>query len=104
MESFKPKQERWILVCTNTPENDDPAKCGYKDSLKLAEDLKAYVKEKGLKGKVRVVKSGCLDQCGTGPIVCIQPENIWYRQVSESDLKEIKTQWIDPLATIPAKH
>ena len=98
MQSFKPAQERWILVCTNKPETHDTTKCGHRNSLALAEELKSYVKEKGLKGKVRIVKSGCLDQCGNGPIACIMPENAWYKNVNEKDLKEIKERFVDPLA------
>lgn len=39
--------------------------------------------------KVRVNKSGCLGQCGHGPVVCVYPENVWYAGVAVADVPEI---------------
>ncbi len=36
---------------------------------------------------ITVVGSGCLAQCGNGPMVLILPEEIWYERV---DLDEVK--------------
>ena len=38
---------------------------------------------------VRVNKSGCLGQCGHGPVVCVYPENVWYAGVRVEDVAEI---------------
>ncbi len=37
--------------------------------------------------EVRVIGSGCLAQCGNGPMVLILPEEIWYDQVSRQKVK-----------------
>jgi (2Fe-2S) ferredoxin len=43
----------------------------------------------GLTGKVRINKSGCLNQCGHGPMVVIYPQNRWYAGVTLDDVDEI---------------
>jgi len=87
--------KRIIFVCVN--QRADGACCS-EGGEKVREELKTYAKSKGLKGIVRVSKSGCLDQCALGPNVMIFPDNIWYSRVGEHELKEIKQLYIDPLA------
>jgi (2Fe-2S) ferredoxin len=43
----------------------------------------------GLKGKVRINASGCLDQCEHGISVVVYPEQTWYGFVKPEDLEEI---------------
>ena len=40
-------------------------------------------------GTVRVNKSGCLGQCGHGPVVCVYPDNVWYAGVGVADVADI---------------
>lgn len=98
MEPFQATQKRLILVCCNTKEGNDPKYCGNRSAIDLHAELKQYVKEKGLQQIVRVVKSGCLDYCGRGPIVCVQPENEWYENVSKTDLGKITKKYVDDLS------
>jgi (2Fe-2S) ferredoxin len=72
--------------------------CGNVGAMDIWSELKAYTKEKGLQKDVRIVKSGCLDYCGKGPIVCVQPEQKWFSRVGKEDVARIKKEWIDPLA------
>ena len=51
--------------------------------------LKKLVKQAGINGQVRVNHSGCLDQCGYGPMVVVYPEGIWYAGVQPEDADEI---------------
>jgi (2Fe-2S) ferredoxin len=41
------------------------------------------------KHRVRVNKSGCLGQCGHGPMVAVHPDNVWYAHVRVEDVPEI---------------
>lgn len=95
MESFSATQKRLILVCCNTKEGNDPNYCGNRGGIDVHAALKEYVKEKGLQKEVRVVKSGCLDYCGLGAIVCIEPDHAWLKGVTKGDVNEIKEKWID---------
>ena len=48
--------------------------------------LKEEVKKRELKGKVRVLKSGCMDLCEKGPNVMIFPEGTLHSSVTPQDI------------------
>ena len=88
-----PVFDHYLFVCLN--ERDESAtrpSCGHKHSKKLRAALKDAVKAAGLKHRVRVNESGCLDQCEHGPVVVIYPEAVWYGFVHLRDVDEIVTE------------
>lgn len=38
---------------------------------------------------ITVVDSGCLGQCGSGPMVVVMPEQIWYSRVHPSEVPAV---------------
>ncbi len=85
-----PKFEQHIFVCTNQREPGHPrGSCNADGSGELHQLFKAGVSRRGLKGKVRANKSGCLDQCEHGPNVVVYPEAVWYGNVTATDVDEI---------------
>ncbi|MBI2058869.1 MAG: (2Fe-2S) ferredoxin domain-containing protein [Nitrospirae bacterium] len=89
--------DRVIFVCVNErPAGEDA--CAPRGSKPLQEELKAYAKSKGLKGRLRVSRVMCLGQCALGPNIAIMPDNVWYHRATKDDLAEIKRRFIDPLA------
>lgn len=82
--------QKTVFVCVNVREGGRVA-CGNpgRGGLELCESLKHAVKEKGLKGKVRVVKSGCLDLCEKGPNAFVYPGSEWLSGVTAADVPEI---------------
>lgn len=74
-----------VFVCTSG--DWCPARDG--DGLGVHARLKREVAEAGLKDRVRVNHSGCLDQCGHGPMVVVYPEAVWYAGVRPEDVPEI---------------
>ena len=77
--------EKHVFVCTSgkyCPEVDG-------DELGVHAALKRQVAAAGLKGRVRVNHSGCMDQCGHGPMVVVYPEAVWYAGVRPEDVEEI---------------
>lgn len=85
---------RMLFVCTNT--RDGRAACGNAErgessGVNTVEALKHAVKEKGLKGRIRVAKSGCMDLCGVGPNVLVfeAGRQICLSRVSEQDVPTI---------------
>ena len=85
-----PKFEHHIFVCTNQREPEHPrGSCNADGSGELHQLFKAGVARRGLKGKVRANKAGCLDQCEHGPNVVIYPEAVWYGHVTPADVDEI---------------
>jgi len=85
-----------VFVCTSG------GTCPHQGSVTVHAYLKDAVAKAGLKGKVRVNNSGCLDQCGHGPTLVIYPENVWYAGVQEGDLPEILESHI--LNGVPVKR
>jgi (2Fe-2S) ferredoxin len=79
-----------VFVCTNTRDGGRVA-CGNegRGGEELCESLKHAVKELGLKGKVRVARSGCLDLCEKGPNLFIYPEGEWCSGVTQHDVPAI---------------
>ena len=82
--------ERHIFVCTNVRDSSSPRGCcDPAGQAELQKALKAKLAERGLKGRVRANKSGCLDQCEHGPNMVVYPEAVWYGGVRKEDLDEI---------------
>jgi (2Fe-2S) ferredoxin len=54
--------------------------------------LQQLSREAGLGAKVRINKSGCLDQCEHGPTVVVYPDAVWYGHVQPEDAEEIVTE------------
>lgn len=51
--------------------------------------MKEAVAREGLKDRVRVNQSGCLDQCEHGVTIVVYPEAVWYGFVKPEDVDEI---------------
>lgn len=77
---------RLVLVCTNE-RTDGRESCGPKGGVELHRHLKEAIKQRD--PRIRVSRSGCLDNCKTGPTVVIMPDNIWLGGVTEEDIPRI---------------
>jgi len=77
--------ERHAFVCTYGPwcAKEGPA-------LAAQKIMKRLVKEAGPAGSgCRVNQSGCLSQCGHGPMMVVYPEGVWYSGVDEAKAARI---------------
>jgi sirohydrochlorin cobaltochelatase len=45
--------------------------------------------EPGLRDRLRVVRTSCLDNCSRGPTMAVYPDDVWYQGVQASDVDEI---------------
>jgi (2Fe-2S) ferredoxin len=86
MNEEKFPYRRMVFVCTNIREEDGRPACGLRGSEKICEMLKEEVKKRGLKGKIRALKSGCMDLCEKGPNVMVFPEGTYYSGVAPEDV------------------
>lgn len=85
-----PRPQRHLLICANNRGPGHPrGSCGEKGSEKFVGVMKDLIRDRGLKERVLVSRTGCLKHCTLGVTAAVYPENIWYRGVTEEDLNEI---------------
>jgi (2Fe-2S) ferredoxin len=94
MKSETVPYRRMIFVCANVDEKDGRPACGLRGSPKILEVLKEEVKKRGLKGKVRALKSGCMDLCEKGPNVMVFPEGCLISGVVEADIPALVEKYL----------
>ena len=85
-----PVFERHVFVCQNVRPADAPRpSCTSDGKSEVHIRLQQLSREAGLGDRVRINKSGCLDQCEHGPTVVVYPEAVWYGHVRPEDAEEI---------------
>ena len=85
-----PSFEHHVFVCHNTrPADAARPSCTSDGKSELHSQLQQLAKAAGLGGRVRINKSGCLDQCEHGPMVVVYPEAVWYGGVLPEDAAAI---------------
>lgn len=85
-----PAFEHHVFVCHNSrPAGAPRVSCTADGKSDLHTCLQQLSKEAGLAGRVRINKSGCLDQCEHGPVVVVYPEAVWYGNVGPADAEAI---------------
>ena len=73
-----------VLVCCGG--------CTSSGSLKVTAKFEEEIAKAGLAEKVTVVKTGCMGLCSQGPIVVVQPGNVFYAQINEEQVSRIVQQ------------
>lgn len=85
-----PAFERHVFVCHNSrPADAARPSCTVDGKSDLHTRMQQLAKAAGLDGRVRINKSGCLDQCEHGPMMVVYPEAVWYGNVRPEDAREI---------------
>jgi NADH-quinone oxidoreductase subunit F/NAD(P)H dehydrogenase (quinone)/NADP-reducing hydrogenase subunit HndC len=73
------EQNMHIMLCGGTG-------CHATGSIEVKEALEAEIEKQGLKEKVTVVETGCNGFCALGPLMVVQPGNIFYQKLSVDDM------------------
>ena len=71
--------ETHVLVCSGTA-------CTSSASQEVREELLQQLQKHNLEKQVKVIKTGCFGFCQRGPIVLVQPDNVFYCQVERNDV------------------
>ncbi|MCA9581418.1 MAG: (2Fe-2S) ferredoxin domain-containing protein [Myxococcales bacterium] len=85
-----PKRERYLWVCTNERDAENPKGCCSRGGAEeIRNQLKVGLVKRRLVKNVRVCESSCLDLCWAGPAVAVMPDNVFYGRVRPEDVPEI---------------
>jgi len=76
-----------IAICNGTA-------CHPYGCVKVIEAFKSELVKRGLENKVSLKTTGCHGLCERGPILLIEPGNIFYQQVKSEDVPEILNETI----------
>lgn len=71
-----------ILVCSGTG-------CVASNSDEVLHRLEKLLEEKGYADEVKVIKTGCFGFCEQGPIVKVEPDEVFYVKVEPDDVDDI---------------
>jgi len=71
-----------LMVCAGTG-------CVSNHSYEIKEALEKEIKKHGLENEVTVVPTGCNGFCERGPILVVQPGNIFYQQMAVKDVPHL---------------
>ena len=71
--------EKQILVCQSFRVKGDAKGICHKQTDGFLQYIEEEILDRGL--NMQVVATGCLKQCEAGPIMVVQPENWWFKDV-----------------------
>jgi len=70
------------MVCAGTG-------CVSNHSFEIKEALEKELSKRNLRTEVQVVMTGCNGFCGAGPILVVQPDNVFYQKLKKSDIPHL---------------
>ena len=83
------KPEKQILVCASFRiSGDAQGACRKKGAVDLLGYLEGELADRGMDG-VTVSATACLKACDRGPVMVVQPDNVWYGKVDEDAIDSI---------------
>ena len=94
MNEKKVPYQRVIYICTNNREEDGRPACAKRGSEAICERFKEEVKKRGLKGKIRAMKSGCMDFCELGPNIMAFPDGTMHSGVTLEDVPTLIEKYL----------
>lgn len=71
-----------LLLCGGTG-------CIASGSLEVKEALEKELAERGLNREIRVIETGCNGFCAQGPIMIVQPDDIFYQKLKAKDIPHL---------------
>jgi (2Fe-2S) ferredoxin len=86
------KPEKYVFVCTNTrPDGHPRGSCTTRGSADVFQALREVQGDRNA-ANFKVVATGCLEPCLTGPTIVVYPDNVWYGGVTVDDVEQLVDQ------------
>ncbi len=85
--------DKIVTICAGTG-------CSASGCLDVISALKAELKRKKLDSKIKIRQTGCHGFCEQGPLMVIEPRNIFYCHVAPGDIPEIVSETLQKNRTI----
>jgi (2Fe-2S) ferredoxin len=84
-------RSHYLFVCNNQRPPDAPkTSCQAQGAEEVFTALKLGIAKSGLASQVaRCIQSGCLDFCGEGPVILVEPNHWVYGRVTVGDVPDI---------------
>ena len=73
------KYRTHLMLCAGTG-------CVSNKSFELKDVLEKEIHKQGLQDEILVVLTGCNGFCAVGPVVTVQPDGIFYQNLTEKDI------------------
>ncbi len=89
MKKQKIPYQKTVFVCTHTRDDGRDACANTGAGEEIYQRLRIGIHDAGLKKKVRVTHSGCLNLCAQGPNLLVYPDGDWYSEVAPGDVPAI---------------
>lgn len=84
--------EKYLFVCINERAAGHPrGSCLQRGADDVFNELREAQGRHDLTN-VKVVYSGCMEACTSGPVVAVMPDNVWYGGVTADDAETIMTE------------
>ena len=85
-----PKRQYYVFLCVNERPPENPKGCcTSRGSAAVRERFAEALTREGLRDRVRLVRTSCLDNCSKGPTMVVYPDDVWYQGVQAEDVDEI---------------
>jgi NADH:ubiquinone oxidoreductase subunit E len=78
-----------IYVCTGS-------KCKKRGGKELGKLFRSQIKDAGLKDQAEVIKTDCTDRCKFAPVMSLQPQNLWFHDVTEIRARQLFQEQVLP--------
>jgi (2Fe-2S) ferredoxin len=75
--------EKQILLCQSFRVSGEPKGICHKQTEGFAQYIEEEILDRGL--DMQIITTGCLKQCESGPIMVIQPDNLWFKNMSSEE-------------------
>jgi NADH:ubiquinone oxidoreductase subunit F (NADH-binding)/(2Fe-2S) ferredoxin/NAD-dependent dihydropyrimidine dehydrogenase PreA subunit len=74
-----------VLICEGTG-------CVACRSFEIREELEREIQRQGLREEIKIINTGCQGFCERGPIVIVQPDDIFYQKLTVEDVPYLVTE------------